>query len=64
MMKDSGLRIRVERELHEKFLELCRTQDRPAAQIIREFMRAYVAEHAPSNDRAIKKRPARGERNG
>jgi hypothetical protein len=41
-MKDSGLRIRIERELREKFLATCREQDRPAAQVIREFMRAYV----------------------
>ena len=50
MAKDSGLRIRVERELREKFVELCRTQDRPAAQVIREFMRAYVQEHHASNE--------------
>ena len=36
-MKDSGLRIRVERELREKFLEVCRQQDRPAAQVLREY---------------------------
>ena len=44
-MKDSGLRIRVERELREKFLALCREQDKPAAQVIREFMRLYIAEN-------------------
>lgn len=49
-MKDSGLRIRVERELREKFLALCREQDKPAAQVIREFMRRYIAESSPSND--------------
>ena len=42
-MKDSGLRIRIERELREKFLATCRKQDRPAAQVLREFMREYVA---------------------
>jgi hypothetical protein len=62
MMKDSGLRIRVERELRERFLELCRTQDRPAAQIIREFMREYVAKHGPSNDAAVRRRPLKRER--
>lgn len=50
MAKDSGFRIRVERELREKFLAMCRAQDRPAAQVLREFMRDYVAEHEPSND--------------
>jgi predicted DNA-binding protein len=44
-MKDSGLRIRIERELREKFLATCREQDRPAAQVIREFMRAYISQN-------------------
>lgn len=48
-MKDSGLRIRIERELREKFLEICKEEDRPAAQVIREFMRAYIAKHEKSN---------------
>jgi len=42
--KDSGLRIRVEKALRDEFLETCRAQDRPAAQVIREFMRHYVAQ--------------------
>ncbi len=41
--KDAGMRIRVERELREEFLKVCREQDRPAAQVIREFMRKYIA---------------------
>jgi len=45
MTKDSGLRIRVERTLRDRFLEACRAQDKPAAQVIREFMRAYVDRH-------------------
>lgn len=49
-MKDSGLRIRVERELREKFLEICRQQDRPAAQVLREFMRDYVRDHGPKEN--------------
>lgn len=44
-MKDVGLRIRVQRDLREAFLEVCRAQDKPAAQVIREFMRQYVASH-------------------
>ena len=49
-MKDSGLRIRIERELREKFIETCREQDRPAAQVLREFMRAFINENKTSND--------------
>ena len=48
-MKDSGLRIRVERELRDRFLEICRQNDRPAAQVIREFMREYMADAGDKN---------------
>lgn len=41
-MKDVGLRIRVQRELRDKFIEACRNRDVPAAQVLREFMREYV----------------------
>ena len=56
-MKDVGLRIRVQRDLREEFLEICRAQDKPAAQVLREFMRDYVAENSmPSLERAASKR--------
>lgn len=42
-MKDVGLRIRIDRDLREQFLKACQAEDKPAAQVIREFMRAYVA---------------------
>jgi hypothetical protein len=58
MAKDSGLRIRVERSLREAFLEACRIQDKPAAQVIREFMRGYIAEHTTGADGAGTKQPA------
>lgn len=61
-MKDSGLRIRVERELRERFLALCREQDKPAAQVIREFMRQYIADNDDKGHTAHtllkKKKPA------
>ena len=44
-MKDAGLRIRVQRDLRDRFQQVCRTQDKPAAQVLREFMRTYVNEH-------------------
>ena len=43
--KDTGFRIRVESGLHKRFLLVCRAQDRPAAQVIREFMRGYIEEN-------------------
>lgn len=65
-MKDVGLRIRVQRELREQFLEVCRTQDKPAAQVLREFMRGYVAQHGerlPDGDRPDGTDPARPDKN-
>jgi hypothetical protein len=44
-VKDTGVRIRVEKGLEAEFLETCRRKDKPAAQVLREFMRDYVAEH-------------------
>lgn len=49
-MKDVGLRIRVQRDLREQFLKVCRAQDKPAAQVLREFMRVYVEKNEPSQD--------------
>lgn len=43
--KDAGMRIRVERELRDEFLKMCREQDRPAAQVIREFIREFMREY-------------------
>ena len=43
--KDAGFRIRIESDLHERFLMVCRAQDRPAAQVLREFMRDYIEEN-------------------
>lgn len=41
--KDAGLRLRVEKGLRQDFVEICRAQGKPAAQVLREFMRDYVA---------------------
>jgi len=65
-MKDVGLRIRVQRDLREKFLEVCRAQDKPAAQVLREFMREYVIEHeaqlpdSDDSDRTVLERSETG----
>lgn len=42
MKKTSALRIRIDPNLHHQFLETCKLQDRPASQVIRDFMRQYV----------------------
>lgn len=43
-MKNVGFRIRIDRELREQFLKVCKGEDKPAAQVLREFMRHYVDE--------------------
>jgi hypothetical protein len=42
IVKDAGLRVRVEKELRQEFVEACRASGKPAAQVLREFMRDYV----------------------
>ena len=34
----------------ESFLEACKAEDKPAAQVIREFMRAYVRQHEEATE--------------
>lgn len=41
-IKDCGMRIRVEKELREAFVQACRAQNRPAADVLRDFMRAFT----------------------
>jgi hypothetical protein len=62
MIKDVGIRIRVDRILRDRFLKICRAQDRPAAQVLREFMRSYVEQNVdrPHTDKAERRqRPQR-----
>ena len=42
IVKDVGLRLRVEKELRQDFVEACRATGKPAAQVLREFMRDFV----------------------
>lgn len=59
MKKDVGMRVRLDRALRDEFLEACRFNDKPAAQVIREFMRTYVADRDLAGSRNNTKRPAR-----
>ena len=42
--KDVAFKIRIDEELRRTFVEACQAEDRPAAQVVREFMRGYVAQ--------------------
>jgi hypothetical protein len=41
--KDSGLRIRVGKDLREAFKGACAAESRPASDVIREFMASYIS---------------------
>ncbi len=56
-VKNAGVRIRVEKELRDEFLETCRRQDTPAAQVLRQFMREYVAVHGGDAGESRRKTP-------
>ncbi len=62
-MKEAGLRIRLEPELRDEFIQTCHDKHVPAAQVLREFMRHYVKSNKPStaaknNPRTSKKTAA------
>lgn len=40
--KDAGLRIRVEKDLRQAFVDACRAQGMAASEVLREFMRLYA----------------------
>ena len=62
--KDAGLRIRVERSLRERFVKACRLEDKPAAQVIRDFMRSYVEDRQPVRPSHKQLRAKRGAQKG
>jgi len=52
-IKDSGLRLRVERDLRQEFIETCRAEGKVAAQVLREYMRDYVARNKAAAQREL-----------
>lgn len=52
MGKEVQMAFRVERDLREDFSQATERNHRPAAQVLREFMRAYVSQdrRQPAND--------------
>ena len=46
-MKDTGLRIGVQRDLRGRLVHACQVQDKPAAQLFRGFMRGYMDGRQP-----------------
>lgn len=45
MEKDVQFAFRVESSLRQQFVRTCKGMDRPAGQVLREFMREFVRDH-------------------
>jgi hypothetical protein len=58
-MKDAGMRIRVEVELREDFTRVCRDKDIPAARVLREFMKSFVANEGAVGKVALDRRASK-----
>lgn len=53
MSKEVQMSIKLEPELRDEFAELAKAMHRPAAQIVRELMRAYIARQTMPNAETI-----------
>jgi hypothetical protein len=58
--KDAGFRVRVEREIRQEFVELCRADGKAAAQVLREYMRDYIARNRAAAQKELFLPLARG----
>lgn len=45
MGKDAQFSFRVETPLREQFIQVCKAMDRPAGQVLRDYMREFVAQN-------------------
>lgn len=55
-LKETSFNFRIDAELKEAFTAATEAHDRPAAQVLREFMRAYVErEHRESYLREVRR---------
>lgn len=53
MSKEVQMSIKMEPELREQFMAVAAVMHRPAAQIVRELMRSYIAQQELPNSETI-----------
>ena len=51
--KDVAFKIRLSEGLRRAFADACRTEHRPAAQVVRELMREYISGVGADSDRSL-----------
>lgn len=61
-MKDSQFRIRVDEHLRQSFIDTCRDLDRPASQVLREFMKQFVEEQGNGTQTDLFRPSSQGEK--
>lgn len=52
MFKDLQMSIKMESKLRDEFMAVAATMHQPAAQIVRDLMRAYIAREAQASPNA------------
>lgn len=62
LIKDCGMRIRVEKDLREAFVRACRAQDRAAADVLRDFMREFADKQPNGQGNLFDEQPLRTPR--
>lgn len=53
MLKDVQMSIKMEPELRDEFMAVAASRHRPAAQIVRDLMRLYIAQAEMPNEATI-----------
>ncbi len=53
MAKEVQMTIKMEPELHDQFMAVAAAMHRPAAQIVRDLMRAYIARQEVPNEETL-----------
>ena len=64
-IKDSGMRIRIEREWRDAFVQACGAQGLVASEVLRDFMRSFATKH--SSEQAMlfgQPKPSKAHRKG
>ena len=56
--KNVAFKIRLSAELRRAFADACRTEHRPAAQVVRELMREYISSARANSDQTGKQETA------
>lgn len=53
-MTEDTIRARVDSDLKKMFEAACKDNDRTASQVLRDFMKSYVAQHGNKQGRLLK----------